>query len=57
MTIEVSDVIGGSLKRKSYLRPAYLYTSGGAQITRKVGNLAPAKLKEAVDALVRIVTR
>ena len=55
--IEAADLAGGSLKKKSYLRPSYLYTSGEGQISRKVGQMSAVKVAQAVRALVGILQR
>ncbi len=50
-----ADIIGGFLSTQSYLRPAYLYTASERLISRRIATLAPARLEEAVTAVVQLL--
>lgn len=47
-----TDVTTGVLRKQSYLRPTYLFTTGENRISRKVGNMK----KELVDAALQTLT-
>ena len=52
--LEVSDVQGGALVKKSYLRPAYLFTTGENRITRKAGEMRTEKVEAALMTLTAL---
>lgn len=54
IALEVADVRGGALVKKSYLRPAYLYTTGENRITRKAGEMSSEKLEDALAVLTAL---
>lgn len=55
MTLTQDDIVGGLLSVQSYLRPAYLYTASERLIVRRIGVLAPVRLQEAIDILIRLL--
>jgi mRNA-degrading endonuclease toxin of MazEF toxin-antitoxin module len=55
LTLTQADIVGGLLSMQSYLRPAYLYTASEGLIVRRIGALAPKRLKDAVDILFRLL--
>lgn len=55
--IEASDMTEGSLNRRSYLRPSYVFTAGEGLVSRKIGQLSPQKVGAAVRSLVAVLQR
>ena len=55
--LDVSDVQGGALVKKSYLRPAYLFTTGENRITRKAGEMRAEKVEDALVTLATLFQR
>ncbi len=55
--LAMADVTSGVLRKASYLRPTYLYTTGEARISGKVGVLAKPKVDAAIQTLVGELTR
>jgi len=55
--LAVADVTSGVLRKASYLRPTYLYTTGEGRISGKVGVLAAGKLNQAVQTLVAAIQK
>ncbi len=51
-----TDVEGGRLTQDCFLRPAYLCTIAEPAITRSMGRVTPAKRREALQTLTRILT-
>ncbi len=51
-----TDMEEGKLSQLCYLRPTYAYTVAEQQIKRTVGRITPAKLREALQTLTRILT-
>lgn len=47
-----TDVTTGVLRKQSYLRPTYLFTTGENRVSRKVGDMR----KELVDAALQTLT-
>ncbi len=54
IALDVADVQGGALVKRSYLRPAYLYTTGENRITRKAGEMSSEKLEAALAVLTAL---
>lgn len=52
--LEVSDVQGGALVKRSYLRPAYLFTTGENRISGRVGVLNIGKVNVALQKLAAL---
>ena len=52
--IEITDVQGGALIKKSYLRPTYLFTTGEHRITRKAGVMNSDKVELALSILAAL---
>ena len=50
-----SDIVDGFLSVQSYLRPAYVYTASERLISRRIGVLAPLRLEEAAETLMRLL--
>jgi len=50
-----SDFISGSLSQQSNVRPNRLFTADSRIILRSVGKLSDDKMKEVVDAIVKII--
>jgi mRNA interferase MazF len=50
-----SDIIGGTLTQKSYLRPLYLFAPAEFTMARKIGTLAPAKLQLVRQTIMSVV--
>lgn len=55
MELLPSDIIGGTLTQRSYLRPLYLFAPAEFTLLRKIGTLAPAKLQLVRNAIVSVV--
>ncbi len=55
MELLPSDIIGGLLTQKSYLRPLYLFAPAEFTLIRKIGTLAPAMLQRVRKAIVSVV--
>lgn len=51
-----TDVEGSRLTQDCFLRPAYLCTIAEAVIIRRMGRVTPAKLREALQTLTRLLT-
>lgn len=49
--LQSTDIMGGSLRTVSYLRPTYLYTADESTIAYKVGTLRGQVLAQAIAAL------
>ena len=54
--LEDSDVIGGSLKQKSYVRPTYLFAADESMIVYKLGTLRAEKLTEVIEKIVGVLS-
>ncbi len=52
--LDVSDVQGGALVKRSYLRPTYLFTTGENRITRKAGEMKTEKVEAALVTLAAL---
>lgn len=52
ISLDSTDVTGGVLRKQSYLRPNYLFTTGENRISRKVGSMK----KELVEAALQTLT-
>lgn len=52
-----ADVEGGRMSEDCYLRPTYTYAVAGHQIRRRLGRLAPAKVRAVIQTLVSVLTR
>ena len=50
-----ADLIGGTLTFRSSLRPLYMFAPAEYTIVRKIGTLAPAKLKQVREAIANAV--
>ena len=50
-----ADLIGGTFAVKSYLRPLYLFAAAETSIVRKIGTLAPARLKQVKEVVSVVV--
>ncbi len=50
--LKMTDVTAGVLRKQSYLRPTYLFTTGENRISRKVGDMR----NELVDAALQTLT-
>lgn len=55
--LAATDATSGVLRKQSYLRPNYLYTTSEARISHKAGVLAKAKVDLATQTLVGVLTR
>ena len=55
--LDTSDVQGGALVKKSYLRPSYLFTTGENRITRKAGEMKTDKVDAALAVLAALFQR
>ena len=53
--LQPTDVIGGSLRTISYVRPTYLYTADESTIAYKVGTLRGKVLAQAVAAITGVL--
>jgi mRNA interferase MazF len=49
------DISGGSLNRRSYLRPTYLATADEDLIVRKIGTLVADRVDQAIDRIVSLL--
>jgi len=49
--LDISDISGGVLRLKSYLRPSYLFTTGENRITQKAGVMRSEKVNAALSVL------
>jgi len=49
-------LIGGTLRRDSFIRPNLLMTTESKIILRKIGEIAPEKMRLVVDRIVNILT-
>lgn len=49
--LEVADVQGGALRKRSYLRPTYLFTTGENRIQGKAGEMRTEVVSAALKAL------
>ena len=49
------DFVSGGLSRQSNIRPNRLFTADSRIILRSVGKLSDDKMKEVVDAIVKII--
>ena len=49
-----ADVTAGVLRKQSYLRPTYLFTTGENQISRKVGTTRNERVKAALQTLTTL---
>jgi len=45
----------GGLPKRSYARPAKLFTTHQSVISRKVGRLQPATVSKVIDAIVKLL--
>jgi mRNA interferase MazF len=50
-----SDFVSGGLSRQSNVRPNRLFTADSRIILRSVGKLSDGKMKEIVNAIVKII--
>lgn len=55
LEILASDIEGGALTLKSYIRPLYMFAPAEQTIVRKIGTLAPAKLKQVREIIASTV--
>ena len=49
-----TDVTAGVLKKQSYLRPTYLFTTGENRISRKVGEMKNTRVEAALQTLTAL---
>ena len=54
IALDMSDVTAGVLRRQSYLRPAYLFTTGENRISRKVGDMKAGPVAAALKTLTTL---
>ncbi len=52
ISLDRTDVTAGVLRKQSYLRPSYLFTTGENRISRKVGDMK----NEPVEAALKTLT-
>ena len=55
LVLLASDIRGGILTLKSYIRPLYLFAPAEHTIVRKIGTLDPAKLKQVRAIIASVV--
>lgn len=55
ITLNNEDLISGSLKRKSNIRPNRIFTADGKIILYKVGSLKESKIIEIINKLITII--
>ena len=55
LALLASDIRGGILTLKSYIRPLYLFAPAEHTIVRKIGTLDPAKLKQVRAIIASVV--
>lgn len=51
------DFVSGSLKKISYARPSKLFTANAGIMTKHVGNLKSAKLKQIIEAVILLLEK
>ena len=51
LALSMSDVTAGVLRKQSYLRPAYLFTTGENRVSRKVGVMKTDLIEAALQIL------
>lgn len=52
-----SDLVNGSFKKDSYMRPGKLFTANSAIMTKQIGELKSEKLKEIIRAVVSLLEK
>ena len=51
IALSLTDITAGVLRKQSYLRPAYLFTTSEHRVNRKVGVMKPEMVKAALQTL------
>ncbi len=52
-----SDFADGSLRKTSYARPSKLFTANSGIMTKQIGDLQSAKLKEIVESVISLLEK
>lgn len=56
MPLDASDVVNGTLRAESFVRPTYLFTVAESRIRKKVGNLTAPKLTSVYEKINSILS-
>jgi len=56
IALHADELIGGTLRRDSFIRPNLLMTTESKIILRKIGEIAPEKMRLVIDRIVNILT-
>ncbi|MCX6382156.1 MAG: type II toxin-antitoxin system PemK/MazF family toxin [Armatimonadetes bacterium] len=55
IALDIADIENGSLRRKSYLRPSYMFAVSERRISRKLGSLTSDKLELTIEIIKGIL--
>ena len=56
IALAIADITTGVLRKQSYLRPRYLFTTGEKRISRKIGSMKAAPVAAALETLAALFT-
>lgn len=54
ITLALTDATAGVLRKQSYLRPAYLFTTSENRVSRKVGVMKTEQVQAALQTLTAL---